>query len=413
MLATFTRWVPRDTVGTTTALLARIGLQSLTFILISRELGAEGYGLLVGVISIGIVVAPLSSLGIEFIMLRAIALDQAGAPRAIGTSLTTVTLLGPLCCVIAWSICIAMLPNVGFGLMWPILLAEVLLGPVIDICWRAFQGADRMTRAATMRLLPAATRCAFAVLLVLIPGAASPDQWALLYLCASGVAALILLIMTYKHFGAFRFDSSMLRGGVRQSWHFSANVLTERITNDADKFLLAGLGGSLAAGVYGAGYRIVEIFSVPVASVILGANAQVFRAGATAGNEAARALRRLVVLVLVYGIGSGVVLWLGARFVPMLLGEDFAVTSSVIAALAALPLLYGLRSSLWLGLAATGTHGYRTGAQAAIATLNVVANALLIPRFGWIGAVCATLGSEAALTALFALRLRVVRRIDA
>jgi O-antigen/teichoic acid export membrane protein len=81
----------------------------------------------------------------------------------------------------------------------------------------------------------------------------------------------------------------------------------------------------------------------------------------------------------------------------------------VVAALSLLPLLYGIRSTLWLALAATGRHRLRTSAQCVIAVVNVVANIMLIPGLGWVGAVCATLGSEAILAGIFAWGLRFSR----
>jgi O-antigen/teichoic acid export membrane protein len=406
-LARLLRTLPDGTLGTTVALLARVVIQAFTFILISRELGAGGYGGFVGVVAISVLVAPLSSLGFEFMMLRAIALDQASAARAVGTGIAVVAVVGPVVCLSAWAVCALMLPGIPWLVILPVVVADALLGPFVDVCWRAFQGADMMRRAATIRVVPAVARCGAAVICVWQPGTASAANWAMLYLAGSLSAAMFVITITRARFGTLAVDMSLFRRRLGDSWHFSANVATERVTNDADKFLLASLGGASAAGIYGAAYRIVEIFSVPIAAVVLSANAGAFRAGGIGGIGGV--LRRLLIVVGLYGVMAAAILHAGAGLVQILLGPGFAASSHVVAALSLLPLLYGIRSTLWLALAATGRHRLRTSAQCVVAVVNVVANIMLIPGLGWVGAVCATLGSEAILAGIFAWGLRFSR----
>jgi len=260
-----------------------------------------------------------------------------------------------------------------------------------------------------VRLLLATVRCLAAAAFVLWSGQMATQDWAVLYLSATLIAAVVALGAVRYSFGPLTVDLALFRQSAGQSWHFSANVVTERVTNDADKFLLASIGSNTMAGVYGAGYRVVEMFIVPIVSVILSMNSRMFRAAASGKEEAWRATRGLLGLVSLYAVLAALVLYCAAPYASLVLGDDFEASSAVMTTLAALPLLYGLRSTLWLALASAGLHGFRTITQACIAALNIGGNLALIPTLGWAGAAYTTLGCELILVAAFALKLHASR----
>jgi O-antigen/teichoic acid export membrane protein len=403
-LARFASGMPEGAFPTTLALLLRVLFQALTFVLVSRRLGVESYGQFVAVVALAVLLAPLATAGTEFILLRMIALNQAIARIAIGAGLCVVASAGTAVASLAFLLCAAILPDLSWLVLACVVLSDVLLIPITDLGWRSFQGAANMRAAAALRLVPASARFLAALVFALPSRQADLETWACLYAAGSAAAAVIVLGITCRHFGRPATNRSLLAKGLREGWYFAANGVSERITNDADKFMTAALGGASAAGAYAAGYRIVEIFNVPLASVIMASNAKIFRAGAD--GPIRDALRGLLLVVVAYGIAVAVVLIAAAGFVKVLLGPDFGTAEPAVMALSCLPLLYGIRCSLWLALAATGRHSARTTAQFAVAVLNVGANAALIPVLGWVGAVCATLGSEFLLCVMFVFGLR-------
>lgn len=67
--------------------------------------------------------------------------------------------------------------------------------------------------------------------------------------------------------------------------------------------------------------------------------------------------------------------------------------------LAFIPVLKTLQYFVADALSGSGFHSWRTGVQIVVAGGNIAANFWLMPRYGWWGAVWASLVSDAALAA--------------
>jgi len=116
------------------------------------------------------------------------------------------------------------------------------------------------------------------------------------------------------------------------------------------------------------------------------------------GEYAARVTRHSVFWVCLAALA------IAARaplLVPLVFGRPYAASVVPLLVLAPAAVLLTVRRLVSNYFTASGRPGFNAGVQAAAFALNVVANLLLIPRFGIVGAACASLlsyGFEAAAT---------------
>ena len=168
----------------------------------------------------------------------------------------------------------------------------------------------------------------------------------------------------------------------------------------SDRYMLAHLIGTHAAGVYGAPYELAQrSLNMVMLSAFLASSPHVFGRYEREGVEAAReAIMAQAKLGLLTALPLATVMAAGAPLVAaILLGEAFQESArTVLPWIAAATLLQGAQA---FHVAYGFTLPHRTGANVVVvgvgAVLNIALNFLLIPAWGIIGAAIATIASYA------------------
>jgi len=384
------------TAVTATTLLLRAACQAATFLLVARALAPAAYGQFVALVCVGILIAPLVTAGTEYVLVSFVATRRAPTASCLGCGIQALAVLAPpgiaLAALYAWV-------ALDLTLEWPwillLLVSEILLVPVLELCWRAWQAHESMGIAGALRALPALLKLAAAGLLASGTFAATAANWAGAYAVATVLAVAIGLWFTRRRHGLHFERAAVAWQQAREGWPFALYSLAERTTNDVDKLLLASLTGPRDAGLYAAAYRLVEVFMMPVMAGLMTMNAAIYRAGAAPGPVLTRLLGQLAVAIVAYGLLAAAAIVFGAQFVVSLLGVGYAGSETPLTALALLPLCYGLRVLFGFGLASRGRQLARMLVQCLAAVTGIVLCLLSIPRYGLTGAAFATLATEA------------------
>jgi O-antigen/teichoic acid export membrane protein len=227
-------------------------------------------------------------------------------------------------------------------------------------------------------------------------------------ICLAQTAFAYLLVR--RHFGDLRPRTSwaQLISTLREATPYAGSIFLQQLSSRTDVALLGMLAGTVAAGIYNVGYRIVFLLQfVPyLASIaILPSAARLYAA------DQHTALTTLyhgtVNVAVVVGIPAAAGLWLiGPELIALLFGSSFARSGEVLRWLSVLLLFACLKHLLSLFLTACDRQDERTRREWHAALVNVIGNAALIPAFGISGAVAATLASEAMLVIAFVVQLR-------
>ncbi len=394
--------------------LIAIVFQAIYFVLMGRTLGSLEYGAFVGVVALVTTLTQFSSLGMEMVLVRNISRDRHSFATTWGNALR-ISLVGALLLLL-----IAMTfghfvlqPELRMLIPW-IVLSDAVLGKLVVLAGRAFQGAGQLRHTAKLTTSTNAGRAAMAAVLYFYahhwhvhPGAYT---WARIYWLSPLVIASVAMWMVTRQLGWPRLQP-LSRKDLSEGFSFSLSGSSVSIYNDIDKTFLVSLGQTYAAGIYSAAYRVIDVATAPLLGLYAAAMPRLFREGHKSVDHA-RAFSRLLMLRTVpYGIAVAVALYASAGLFPRVFGHSFAGSVAVVRWLCLLPLIRVLHYAWGSTITASASQWNRTVTQLGAAALNLLLNALLIPRWSWQGAAIASLLTDGSLALMSGLMLwRVQRR---
>ena len=390
---------------------AALGAQAVYFILIGRALGSREYGAFVGVVALVAALAQFSSLGMEMILVRNLSRDASSFARTWGQALA-LSLLGFLALLAVaetFAHC-ALRPELRLLVPW-IALSDGLLGKLIQLAARAFQGAGRLAWTARLTALTAAARLLAAAALFVYARmhALHPTAllWTHIYWLSTLAVAVFALALITARLGWPR-AGRLSRADLSEGLSFSLSSSSISLYNDIDKTFLVSLGQITAAGIYSAAYRVVDAASSPIYAVYAAATPRFFREGVGGVRPARLFARTTLRRTLPYSLAAAAALWLVAPLLPLLFGASFRDSVAALRWLCLLPVLRALHYAWGTAITASASQWNRTATQFSAAALNLLLNFLLIPRLTWRGAALASLltdGFRAAASYLMLARL--------
>jgi O-antigen/teichoic acid export membrane protein len=375
----------------------RLLAQAAYYVLLARQLGAEGYGAFVGALATVSLAIPFASMGAGSLLIRGMS-RRMDNPRLLWSrAVTNVVLWGSglalTMVALGW---LLMGGRIPFGLLVGLAISDVLLLPLIEVSGQAFQALDRLSRTAQIFVTWSTLKVIAAVTLTLVPEGGL-GLWAFLYPLSTGICALTAVVAVSREMGWPRLAARSARGELRDGLLFSLSGSARSAYDDIDKVMLARLGSLGAVGIYGAAYRIIDIAFLPVRSLLFASYPRFFAHGASGVDAAARLARRLLPIVVTYALLVGIALYVLAPLVPLLLGQSYAEVVPAVRWLAILPLFRALHYFAADAITGAGYQGWRTAVQIGVAMVNVCLNLLLIPAYSWVGAAWASILSDGAL----------------
>lgn len=390
--------------------------QAVYFILIGRALGSREYGAFVGVAALVGALSHFNSLGMEMILLRNVSRDRTSFARTWGHALA-ITLAGFFLLLTASMLYahFALRPELRALAPW-IAVADALLGKLIQLATRAFQGAGRLAWTARLTALTNLARAVTAALVLVWTRAhnlrATALLWTHVYWISTLSVALFALALITLRLGRPAF-TRIRRRDLSEGLSFSLSSSSISIYNDIDKTFLVTLGQTVAAGIYSAAYRIVDAASAPLYAVYAAAAPRFFREGARGVRSANQFSKTTLLRTLPYSVGMAALLALAAPVVPLLFGRSFGGSVAALRWLCLLPVFRSLHYAWGSAITASASQWNRTATQFGAAGLNLLLNAALIPRWSWEGAAAASLMTDGALAVASYIMLAYLMRREA
>ncbi|HVT99897.1 MAG TPA: oligosaccharide flippase family protein [Acidobacteriaceae bacterium] len=388
--------------------------QAVYFVLIGRALGSREYGAFVGVAALIAALSQFSSLGMEMILVRNVSRDRDSFARTWGHALA-ITAAGFVLLFVAATLYahFALRPELRPLVPW-IALADGLLGKLIQLAARAFQGAASLAWTARLTAFTNIARAATAALVLAWARAhathATALLWTRVYWLSTLFVALFALTIITLRLGFPRFRP-IRRRDLSEGLSFSVSSSSISVYNDIDKTFLVSLGQISAAGIYSAAYRVVDAASAPIYAVYAAAAPRFFREGAHGVHRARDFSRKTLSRTLPYSVAVAVLLALSAPLLPFLFGPSFRGSVAALRWLCVLPVLRSLHYAWGSAITASASQWNRTATQFGAGALNLCLNAVLIPRWSWQGAAAASLLTDGALAAAsFLVLSRLIRR---
>lgn len=370
-------------------------LQIVYFIVLARNLGAEEYGLFVGVKGFLSISYPFIGMGMSHILVQNTSRDQENFPKYWGDSLLILFVSILISLVTIYPITIFILPAASYPFILAILLSEFLGMKLCAFAGSAFIASNQVKRGAESGIIYTVLKFLSVLLLPLFPPQHRLLAWGILYFVSSAAAGLFLVSLVDKTIGKPLFRKGALSiTNLKQGFFFSVYESAASINGQIDVAMLTTLGSSTAAGIYGGGTKFNALGYLPTNAVAGATYARFFKYGESGIKGSLGFARKLLPAAIIYGILALAVLWIFSPLVPVILGEDFTQSRYVVVWLAPIHLLYALQLLAADTLTAAGFQKSRTAVQISTAVLNVSVNSYLIPLYSWQGAIWATLIAE-------------------
>lgn len=382
--------------------------RSLTFFLLAISLGTEVFGRYVAVLGLTQLLFPVSRLGIAHLMVRSISRGERFSPQ--WSKVVTVNVLGGL----VGSVLSVLLSQVLFDVS---VVTALLIG-LAQLIGLGIQQAGSMAAAAHGRSeigliingVSTMLRIGAILSFFYLVSDQTVDVWArfmVATMLASGLATVVIVGRMLD--ARLRFQLPTIEDvSLGSGFVFVESANTAQA--DIDKVVLGGFGLDTDTGVYAAAYRVSDIANLPLGALVRASYSEFYRRGSNTVTEAAKYARKLTTVSVTYGLCAGIALWLAAPLLEFLMGEDFEDSVTALRWIAAVPAIRA--SQLFPANVLTGTdrQWIRARLMAATAVLNLTANIVLVPEYGWRGAAVSTLVAESVFSlALWTAVNRAVR----
>jgi O-antigen/teichoic acid export membrane protein len=376
----------------------RLFFQAIYFIFVARALGATSYGAFVGAVSLVAILAPFSSWGMGFILIKEVARCREAFNGYWGTALVLTIISGSaLLCIVLVVSQLIWGNAIPIKLVFLIGFSDIIVVRVVDLAAQAFAAVESLRQSAQVYVVLSIARAASAMYLFFFVHPPTAFAWAWLYFFSATAAAMYSILSVTKSIGPPLVGLRFLRGQIKEGFYFAVSQASLTVHNDIDKTMLVRFAGLGATGIYGAAYRIIDVSFAPISALVYSSLARFFRHGKSGIVESARFARALITYAAAYGAIAALVLLLAAPVLAVFLGHDFANASVALRWLSPLILIRAIHYFLANSLSGAGYQGSRTLVQLGIVGMNVLLNLWLIPQYSWRGAAWASLVSDAAL----------------
>lgn len=377
---------------------SRVVIQAVYFVVLARSLKPEGYGAFVGTAALIAIIAPFASLGYDWLLIKNVARNSGLFEKYWGNALVMNLLAGSVLIGAVGLLSSYLLPNtISPLLVFSVAAADILFAQILGTTGKAFQALERLNWTAYFQVLLSLLKLAAALGLALLVASPAPGQWGLLYLLSSVLSASIGFWIVSRKLGVPRPDLSGAASELKEGLYFSIGLSTHTIYDNIDKTMLARLSTLEATGIYAAAYRLIDVSTSPLMSLLFASYTRFFQHGSGGIGRALGYAKRLLPYAGAYSLFTGVVLFLVAPLLPYLLGSEYQNAVEAIRWLALLPFLRAIYYLVADALTGAGFQGLRSSVQVFVALFNILINLILIPAYGWRGAAWASIASDSLL----------------
>lgn len=413
--ASLKNYLVRGAIGTFGIRIASTGLSFVTGLLLARLLGATGYGAYTYAMTwIGILAIP-GALGLDKLLVREVAIYKAksewhlmnGLLRWANRSALIVSSgLALLAAFIGW-ILIRYTNTLVLVSLW-IALISLPLSTLTRLRQAVLKGFNRVIagQVPEMIIQPILFICLIGIAYFFLGKSLTPPGTLGINIVSSGITFIVgtaILLRTIPQSVKGILPSYKISEWTRSALPLMLITGMQVINTRADIIMLGIMKGTKAVAIYSAASRGAEFITF----ILLAVNASL--GPAVANLYASGDMKKLQAVVtksthiiLLFSLPIGLSLIVFGHWFLILFGEDFIQGRTTLAILSAGQLVNTAMGSVGLLLTMTG-HERKVAVGVGItATMNIIMNAIFIPKWSMEGAALATASSMIVLNILLA-----------
>ena len=387
-------------------------LQAVSFIVLARLLKTVEYGVLAGAVALVTILSQYGSLGAGQLFMRYVSPDHSRFRQYWGNALLSVAAMGGLLVLALRLAGPWLIHRESLSTLLLIGIGECVFVQITTCASMVFQTFEKMRTSALLNLLTSLLRCVLAVGMLFGMHRATAAQWAIGSLLVSAVVAVVAIWVVTRSYGLPIFVPRLLTKNAGEGFVFSISGSTTSVYNDIDKVVLSHYGMNAANGIYSMAYRVVNIASMPIMSLVGAAFPRFFQLGVNGAAATVRPAATLLKRTMFIGALAAVVMFAAAPILPRLAGPSYTESIRALRWLCLIPLLRCFHLSAGDALSGAGDQKFRLLTQSTAAVTNLLLNLYLVPRYSWLGAAWASIITDGTLGAMNWIALLFLARRD-
>lgn len=384
----------QNAVLSTMGLGTRAIIQATYLIVLSRWMGAHGYGLFAGSVAAAIIISLISGWGISYVLTHEVSRDPTKSRGLWATAILQVSVSGVLLIgVLLLGSSVILVERVDIRSMLLLGFAELIALPLVQVATSLCLALDRGALAAiSMCLIPAFRLVVMSVaLMVGLVGTAA--HVASLHFAGSVIGLLVAIYLIAQVDGGPVWRKRLpwftaTAGGTR----YAIGSLVGTSYQEVDKVLLLQILGATVAGTYTAAFRVMSVFVLPVAALMGAALPRLFAAHGTPSGS--MLLKTITLAAVGYAAVASFTAAIAAPLMPLIFGPGYAVSTKYLLMLSPWAFVFALHQSAAIGLTASGRQGARVLVESLGIALVIGVNLWLLRTVGAGAAVLALLTAE-------------------
>lgn len=377
----------------------RLVLGAVTFVIVARAMGSEQFGTFATVVAVAVIVMAFSGLGSDVLVVRRVSRAPEEFSAALLTALAFLAVTGPVLLVIFLVATRLILgPSASISLLLLVGFSDILCQPLNNICASCFLARSRPIGTAWLNIVFTGIRVLGAIIWVSVASEHTALSWAGFYvsgsILAAGLSLTQVIMMLGRPGGAIRWTEWY------DGFHFALQSSFSSSFRQIDRPVIAHLSSVAVVGLYAAAFRIADAASMPVQAIMYATFNRFFQLGAKGTSHSLRFALRILPFAVGAGILAGIAVAVVAPFAPLLLGPAYAGTQNELLVLSALPVLLAFSYVGGDILLGSDHVALRTLILFAMPVVSVIMCFVFVPSYGAMGAVYATLATNAIAAAV-------------
>lgn len=375
--------------------IAKSSFAMIISMITARYLGPSNFGLISYAASIVTFVTPIMTLGLSNVLVQEFTNHPEEEGKIVGTSVL-LSLISAVACMIG-VISYTLIADAGEFTtnIVTALYSLILIFQALDLIQYWFQ-AKLLSKYTAMISLIAYGGMAVYKIILLVTGA--EVYFFALSNSLDCCLMVIMLFVTYRKLGGARiaFSGAVGKRMLSCSKHYIVSNLMITIFAQTDKIMLKAITGETAVGYYSAAVACAGITGFVFSAIIDSFRPSIFQhkiANDLAGYE--KSIQRLYGIVIYAALAQSVVMTLLSKYVILILyGKNYmlAVPALQIVVWYTTFSYMGAIRNIWI--LGENKQKYLWILNLCGALMNVMLNALLIPKYGILGAAAASLVTQ-------------------
>ncbi len=384
-------------------------LQFVVMLFAARQLAQEDFGAFNFALALSFIAMILADMGLNVLLVRTIARDKTLLEKFVANALLLKLLYSAGTFLVLWLL-LVMLGYRGQTLeVALIMLLFAILSTFTDFMYSIFRAFERMEFDSFLKIMRMALLAVFSIV-VLVRGL-GVVTFSLMFLVVECMVALAGFIIVSKKFVTTRVRLSWLDSAYRKKMGMSAfpfglSAAFGSLYFYASVLILSSMKGDVEVAQFSSAYNVaLALLFIPTVytNALYPALSRMFIA-----SKAALALmcRKSMKYLMIVGLPIAIcLLLLPQEIMSLLYGGKYSSAHLALQIIAGYVVLKFMNFLLGVVLSSADKQWERMKSQGAVAAINLALCFALIWRWGFVGAAWATLLTEIALMAVYAVQV--------